>query len=320
MKPSSYFRVGLFVVGALGLLVAGLLAFGAGHFLRPKLFFETYLTTSIQGIDIGSPVKFRGLTIGKVSDLEFTSNIYHPQKGGENNYIRVVMEIDRPIFPGMFKSNTHRINKNIEQGLRVRPEPLGITGSSYLNLDYVNTPNRSPAPVVNWKPKYTYIPSVPGQMTGLLDSINKIMRDLETANLSGIGKNLTDLLKNVNKAIEELEVKKLSENISHLTVELKQATNDAQIGILSEKAASFLSQSTSLVKNLEKTNQSLDQILKEMPPEEIKETVAHVRMTSQNLEQISQDLRSRPSLLLYGTPPSIQKKRQQTRPHLLFSR
>ena len=59
-KP-SYFRIGLFIAVALAILAAGLIALGAGQAFRPRVYFETYVDASVQGVDVGSPVKFRGV-------------------------------------------------------------------------------------------------------------------------------------------------------------------------------------------------------------------------------------------------------------------
>ena len=235
MKPSFYFRVGLFVLGAFAILVTALIAFGGGNLLRPKLYIETYVMSSVQGVDIGSPVKFRGLTIGKVSSLEFAFNVY-PQQEDENayNYIRVVMQIDRQVFPGMFRDSARAVlDRSIQHGLRIRIEPLGITGSSYMNLDYVSVPSHYSMPNIQWKPRYAYIPSAPGEVTGLLDSVNKIMRDLETINIGKMAQKLSLLLQKINQALVQLQVRELREDVDSLIIQLKQATQDAQLGKLS---------------------------------------------------------------------------------------
>ncbi|PWU05752.1 MAG: hypothetical protein C5B47_08515 [Verrucomicrobia bacterium] len=311
IRPSFYFRVGLFVLGAAALLITALIALGASHFFRPKLLFETYIASSVQGIDIGSPVKFRGLTIGKVSNLEFTFNIY-PQQERENayNYVRVVMEIDRPVFPGMLHSNmTAFLSKTIKRGLRIRIEPLGVTGASYLNFDYVN-PDRYPVPAISWTPKYTYIPSAPGEVTGLLDSVNKIMRDLETTNLGNMAQNLALLFNNVNHAIDQLRIQQLRDDIDALIVQLERTTRESRVHQLSSRAAEFLDQSCSLVQNLDRTNQAIQKTLSYLNPiaGESRDTVRNLRIASENLRQTSEDIKTRPSLILYGKPPS-QKKR-----------
>ena len=99
------------------------------------------------------------------------------------------MEIDREMFPGMFSENlTPMIEKNVEQGLRARIEPQGITGINYIEINYVKDPSQFPPLAVDWKPHYYYIPSAPGQLTNMLDSINNIMRQIEELNIGGMSK------------------------------------------------------------------------------------------------------------------------------------
>ncbi len=201
-KP-SYFRIGLFIVIALAILAAGLITFGAGQFFRPRIYIETYVDASVQGVEVGSPVKFRGVPIGQVSAIKFTFNEYgSPGQVDRYNYVVILMEIDREMFPGMFKENlTPLIERNVAQGLRARIEPQGITGMNYIEINYVKDPSQFPSLAVDWKPHYYYIPSAPGQLTNILDSVNNIMRRVEQLNLGGMSKSGTELLENLNKAI-----------------------------------------------------------------------------------------------------------------------
>ena len=80
-QQPRYFRIGLFIVIALAILAAALIAFGAGQFFRPRIYIETYVNASVQGVDIGSPVKFRGVQIGRVSAISWGVSLqlrHHP--------------------------------------------------------------------------------------------------------------------------------------------------------------------------------------------------------------------------------------------------
>ncbi len=48
------------------LLLVGLVIFGGGRFFQDEIILETYFDSSVQGLDIGSPFKYRGVTIGEV--------------------------------------------------------------------------------------------------------------------------------------------------------------------------------------------------------------------------------------------------------------
>ena len=68
-KKSSPTLIGIFVVGALILAVAGILLFGSGKFFKEKIPFVMYFEGSLKGLNIGSPVVFRGVNVGSVTDI-----------------------------------------------------------------------------------------------------------------------------------------------------------------------------------------------------------------------------------------------------------
>jgi ABC-type transporter Mla subunit MlaD len=302
-KP-SYFRIGLFIVIALVILAAGLIAFGAGQMFRKRIYIETYLNSTVQGVDVGSAVKFRGVQIGRVSAIDFTFNEYGaPGKVDPYNYVIILMEVDHEMFPGMFSENlTALIERNIALGLRARIEPQGITGMNYIEINYVNDPSQFPSLAFNWKPHYYYIPSAPGQLTNILDSINNIMRQVEQFNIGGMSKTGAELLDNLNKAVTEAQLGKISEHLQTLLSDFQSALKAANVGSLSEDARR-------LITGLEKSNWELRTILKNLEPAtkisgpQVKVLMDNLATTSANLAQFSAEVKRRPSLLLWGSPP-----------------
>ena len=61
--------VGAFVIGAFVLGLVAVLAFGGVSFFSKPEKFVVYFDESIHGLDLGSPVKLRGVRIGRVVDL-----------------------------------------------------------------------------------------------------------------------------------------------------------------------------------------------------------------------------------------------------------
>ena len=68
-KKSSPTLIGIFVVGALVLAVAGILLFGSGKFFKEKMPFVMYFDGSLKGLNVGSPVMFKGVNVGSVTDI-----------------------------------------------------------------------------------------------------------------------------------------------------------------------------------------------------------------------------------------------------------
>ncbi len=310
-KP-NYFRIGLFISGGIALLVAAILVFGGGQMFRPKITMETYIQGSVQGIDVGSPVKFRGVLIGKVTQMSFAFTEYDVKStDGLFNYVVLFMEIDREVFPNMFTEDlTPMLNRGIEQGLRVRIEPQGITGLNYLDIDYFD-PRRFPAIWPPWKPRTYYIPSAPGELTSFLDSINGILHEVEKLNIGGISKTGTELLENLNKAVVDAEVDKVSAELQAFIKDAHSALEKSDIPALSAEARAFLTA-------LEASNRQLQKILKNIEPAsrlsqtQVQELMDGLTATASNLEQLSAEVKRRPSLLLWGTPPSAKPTPQAT--------
>lgn len=309
-EDPRYFRIGLFVLGAVLLLAAVLIIFGAGRIFQPSVYFETYVSSSVSGIDKGSAVRFRGVPIGKVSDVTFVFNEYPDEtRSGIYNYVVVVMEVSEAVFPEMFAKDDLRevITRSVEHGLRARIEPQGITGLNYVELDFLN-PREFPAMKVEWTPRNYYIPSAPGQLAGILDSVNKIMRDLEKLHLQEVEQGVRTLLDNLNRTVTEADIAQLSRDIRGFTVQSTALVNELKT-ILGEADLPALSSSTR--QSLDSVRAAVDEarlILANVEPatrlnsDDINATLGNLRIISDNLRELSNELRSNPSRLIFGRP------------------
>ena len=67
---TKYFKLGAFVLTAIAVGVTALVVLGAGTIMRKKVMVETYMDESVQGLEAGAPVKFRGVTVGRLEKIE----------------------------------------------------------------------------------------------------------------------------------------------------------------------------------------------------------------------------------------------------------
>ena len=131
-------RIGIFTISGLLLLLAGLFYLGLSDLFAAKMKLFTYFSESVQGLSVGSSVKYRGVPVGTVSKLSIDM---------DSKKVLVTMEID----PGHFHSTRQKldtgnvferlIRKEVENGLRCRLEFAGITGMKFIELDYFAPPN-----------------------------------------------------------------------------------------------------------------------------------------------------------------------------------
>ena len=69
---TNYFRLGLFVVAAIAAAVASIVILLGPSLGKPYAEMETYFQFSISGLEVGAPVKFRGIQVGQVQELSLT--------------------------------------------------------------------------------------------------------------------------------------------------------------------------------------------------------------------------------------------------------
>jgi len=303
-SEAHFFRIGLFVILGVLLLSAALIVFGAGQLFKPRIEIVTYADVTVQGIEVGSPVKFRGVTVGKVKSIEFLFTVYPSlATEGQDNLVVLLMELDKEVFPGMFTTEdlAEMLKRGVERGLRTRIEPQGITGLNYIEVNYID-PVRFPPIKISWTPGYYYIPNAPGEITSLLDSVNNIMREIEELNVKGISDGTVALLENLNKAVTKADIEALSREAQKLFTQLSGAVEEANFGGLS-------TESRSLIAEIGRSNEELRKILTNVEPasrlnsDEIAASLANLKIITDNLRVVSGELSRDPSILLFSRPP-----------------
>lgn len=209
MRDSAYARIGAFVCAAIALALAALFFIGSLSFRKHEILFETYLEETVQGVSIGSPVKFRGIPVGTVKAISFAFAEYdaddesNPVAARAYRYARIVFAID-PTRVDVDGDFILEIKSQIDDGMRVLVKTQGVTGLAYLDLDYVD-PSKPTLPVP-WTPEYTYIPNAPSLSKTLSDALQGLAAEVHAINenrgtFSNILVKVEAVLDNANSAL-----------------------------------------------------------------------------------------------------------------------
>jgi len=208
MNKANPTIIGLFLVVGLGLCVAGVLIFGSGALFHPQTRSILYFDGSLKGLSPGAPVKFRGVTIGKVEEI-----LIHHNQAGNDFAMPVIIAVDKKLAQSKSDEilqigNQQHLDEYIRQGFRGRLDSESlVTGVLYVSLDIV--PN-APAPIFHQlRPQYQEIPTIPSQVQRLLAS-------LEQVDLPGISSKLTVLLTRLDTSVTHLNLPQLSGSLSNL--------------------------------------------------------------------------------------------------------
>ena len=185
IRGGDYFKLGLFVIGGVVLLFVVLFALGAGKLFQRTYQMETYINESVNGLEVGTAVKFRGVRVGSVSEIGFVAGKYGQQAAGYR-YVYVLCTLDRDLFGTMGpKSAREQAADEVARGLRARTISQGLTGQLFLGLDYV-TPEQNPLLPIEWEPGSIYIPAAPSTLSKVEQAvlgISNTLTDLEKAEL-----------------------------------------------------------------------------------------------------------------------------------------
>ncbi len=230
-QKANFFKLGLFVIIALGLGATFLIVFGAGEFFKKELLAETCFNESVQGLNIGSEVKYKGIKIGTVKSIESAAHKYQTK----SDYVLVIISLNNDISLGQTgKSAKIRVQNAILDGLIVRLSFKGLTGAAYLETDY-SPKKQTELLKISWTPKNIYIPSQQSNMKQFGDAVNQILDNLAAINLKGMTVDIESLLKTLNKKVTNIDAKTISTSITSLVLELKDTNQKVNTALESAR-------------------------------------------------------------------------------------
>ncbi len=171
-KPANKALIGGFVVGAVALVVAGILVFGSGRFLQETFKFVTYFDGSVKGLNVGSSVVFRGVKIGTVTDILLR---YDPADMSVKIPVILEIDLDRVEVVGGLPTEPDpeaTIGQLIERGLRARLQMQSlVTGQLMVELDF--HPDKE-VKLVGGDTGYPEIPTIPSPLKELSERVEKV--------------------------------------------------------------------------------------------------------------------------------------------------
>jgi len=309
-EKANQFRIGVFVVIGVTLLLAGLFVFGIRSAFQPTYMFETYVIGDVQGLSVGSVVELRGVAVGKVTEIGFSWNIYEV---GAPTCVVVRCAVRQKITPASFRKNLAAdLQAVIDAGLRAVIQTQGITGSSIVALQNMD-PKVYPPLKVPWTPKYFYVPSAPSQLGRLLASVDRTLANLEKLDVGRLSKSLDATLASADGALRrlsELDVHGISKNANQVLVDASATINavkglvaDARTDIEGMKLQALGQDTSKLLNNVDARMTILLDKLSGIDVNSLNDTLAGTREAARNLNEAIEELKKYPSGFLLGGPP-----------------
>jgi paraquat-inducible protein B len=208
MKTPNPTALGLFLFIGLALGLAGVLIFSSGNLFHSQQKSILYFDGSLKGLNLGAPVKFRGVTICKVDQILIRHN-----QPSDDFAMPVIIAVDMKLVQSKSDEtlqigNQGHLNENIRRGFRGRLDAESlVTGVLYISLDII--PDAPPPVFHQLKPQYMEIPTIPSQVQRLLDH-------LEQLDLPGISAKLSALLSRLDTSLGHLDLPQINAGVTNL--------------------------------------------------------------------------------------------------------
>ena len=344
-QKANYFKLGLFVIGAIAAGIVVLLIIGSGRWFQKRILIETYFNESVQGLDIGSKLKVRGVAIGEVTRIGFTYNRYQLDRpmSDRARFVMVEAQIEPRLLGGRAGAgdltDPASAAQEVERGLRVRLAPQGITGTSYLEIDYFDPP--PPLLQIDWTPDNIYIPSTRSTVTALVNAATEIVDRLHKLDIEGTLANLNKLMVTTNARIESVDAKTISDRTSRVLAKMETRLDELNARKISEEASALLTEARAsnaelkrllsnpatqkipdeaiaalqrvraivddpnLARSIQNLSRSLGRIDRILGGGEadLATTVENLRQITDNLRDLTEDAKRYPANVILGAPP-----------------
>jgi phospholipid/cholesterol/gamma-HCH transport system substrate-binding protein len=303
---SPKFLIGLFVITGLLICAVVIIWVGASGLLTKGSTYTTYFDESVQGLQVDSAVKYRGVEIGKVQSIKMAPDY---------RLIEVVMKIN--------------LEGDLQKQTIASLTQAGITGIVFIELDRINPDVLYDSPEITFKPDYPVIPSRRSGIGRFLADTGVIIQNIKNVDFKGVSNQLKDATRAIenfvggermNNIVTNLEatsasLEKMIVGINKMIAEGKvdQAVSET-MGILSD-ARKLIGQAKNEIDALKLREKSLrtDVFLDDMDKRtksitnELQDTSENLRVTSENLQKLSESLKKDPSELIFSKPAPPRK-------------
>ena len=241
--------VGLFVLGALVLGLVALFSFGGINFFSKPERFVVYFDESIHGLDLGSPVKLRGVRVGRVVDIYLryvpASNKSVVAVACELNRNLIIDEKGRPIDvtePG-------KLLGLVDRGLRAQLGVIGLaTGLLFVELDFLDPAAYPATPRADLASKYVEMPAVPSAISEFQANLTEILNNVKRVDFAALAGEVQGLLADTRRKLAPVDAgalvaewTKAGSALGELAASPELRQTLASLGSASEKLDAILS-------------------------------------------------------------------------------
>jgi ABC-type transporter Mla subunit MlaD len=298
--------IGVFVLGAVVLAVAAVVLLGSGRFFSPRQAFVCFFTGSLDGLNPGAPVKFRGVQIGEVTKML----LRYGEQSDDLNLARlpVFIEIDQKRLVQLGSTRAVGVNREgleelIKLGLRARLETQSlVTGVLYVGLDL--SPDTPAVRVLPPDGSDLEIPTVATTLEQVFASFQKVMKRVDALDIEALVASVRDAFEGVDKLVRSPEVDRTVVELHQTLASIHRVTGalEPEVQPTMKDLRAALVEAKRSLDTLNGTLVSVRGLLEPNAPlvVDVGRTLAEVGDAANSVRTLADDLDRKPNALIMG--------------------
>jgi phospholipid/cholesterol/gamma-HCH transport system substrate-binding protein len=287
-SQAEKFKIGLFVMASLTLAIGIVIWLGATRWFQESKTFVAYFSESVQGLETGGPVKFRGVPVGTVDKIRMAP---------DDHLIEVVMSLRRGF--------------RVTPDLGIKMNLLGITGQKYLEINRIQASERQAPIKMDFEPPYPVITTYTSDIEFYTNALDIIVQKIKAVELEKISRNVFKLTARLDKILGDPKLDSLGADASDAIREFKKAAirtnNEIQRLQFSRRLGKTLDNSKELLEESTRTVRSVDRMIRRTD-NSLNLLTQKLDKTAANLEEFSRNLRDKPTSIIFGPPEKKKRK------------
>jgi len=310
-RKASPALIGGFVLGAAVLAAVIVVVWGSGRFFRQTKSFVCYFSGSVNGLNAGAPVKFRGVPIGSVTEMRFRLE----ETAGINPdefRIPVWFEIDLKRLSEFRAGSPVRLDRArfdelIARGLRAQLQTESfVTGVLYVGLDFF--PGSPVALVHGDRPDVFEVPTMPTMLERASQSLTKLMARIEKLDLEGLVRSVDETLDGINGLVRSPEIGRTLVAAREALGSIRQLSDDLKPSVppMMKSLDATSADARSSLKRLDATLADLRSLIDTQGPltVELTQTLIDLGDAAESVRDLASYLDRKPNAVLTGRPGS----------------
>lgn len=298
IKKSNPTAIGAFIVGAVLLIISSILIFSSDTLFSKNHRFVVVFTESINGLQVGAPIKLYGVQIGHVTEIYVERD-----KKTNMTLIPVVFEVNPKKISDYVNTKEENwdeteLNKLIDSGLRMQLQ-LGSLLTGQLFIEALYLPN-TPVKLYGYKSELKEIPSIPSNSDEIQKTLRNVLNNIKTIDIGQLFNNLQKIVSNIEQLTgsEQTQTTLAALNASMLDLQQIMSTLKNDAGVISRDLQKTINHADQLILSIDNNTGSL---LKESrlavvtgktTLQEINSALSNINSLINNNAPISQDLQS----------------------------